>query len=180
MRRLFDGVAYLLDPGRTGGSVDAKCLVFSEWEERAAGRRGGAEGRTACPWRTRSAAGGKLRDAIDAFKGVATVHLPEGEPSPKALLMPLRRGANGLNLTEAQHVILLEPVLDPGRGGAGDETRGVGSGRRRPRACTGFLLQGTVEGERAGAEQATQGGGTGGGDGRRPSSIGPGASNLRG
>ena len=36
------------------------------------------------------------------------------DSSPKVLLLPLRRGANGLNLTCASHVVLLEPVMDPG------------------------------------------------------------------
>ena len=100
-------VMYLLDPDRPGGHRDAKCLVFSEWEDalRVVAAALKANDVPAAPTLGR---GRKLRDAIDAFKGVAPP--PTGEPSPKALLMPLRRGANGLNLTEAQHVILLEPV----------------------------------------------------------------------
>ena len=136
-------VAYLLDPGRTGGSVDAKCLIFSEWEDAlrvvaAALRANGV------PVAHTLGGGRKLRDAIDAFKGVATVHLPEGEPSPKALLMPLRRGANGLNLTEAQHVILLEPVLDPGAEAQAMKRVDM-IGQTAPTCVHRFLLQGTVE-----------------------------------
>ena len=31
-----------------------------------------------------------------------------------ALLLPVSRGANGLNLVEARHVVMIEPLLDAG------------------------------------------------------------------
>ncbi len=31
----------------------------------------------------------------------------------KVLLLPVSRGANGLNLVEANHVLLVEPILNP-------------------------------------------------------------------
>ena len=43
--------------------------------------------------------------SLENFKKNANVHV---------LLLPLKRAAHGLNLTEAQHVILVEPVIDPG------------------------------------------------------------------
>lgn len=31
-----------------------------------------------------------------------------------ALLLPIRTGANGLNLIEATHIIFVEPIMNPG------------------------------------------------------------------
>lgn len=134
-------VMYLLDPDRPGGHRDAKCLVFSEWED-ALRVVAAALKANDVPAAHTLGGGRKLRDAIDAFKGVAPP--PVGEPSPKALLMPLRRGANGLNLTEAQHVILLEPVLDPGAE-AQAMKRVDRIGQTMPTCVHRFLLQDTVE-----------------------------------
>jgi SNF2 family DNA or RNA helicase len=33
--------------------------------------------------------------------------------APRVLLLLVRQGGNGLNLTGAQHVVLVEPQLDP-------------------------------------------------------------------
>lgn len=36
------------------------------------------------------------------------------DPNVRALLIPVKCGANGLNLIEATHVLLIEPILNPG------------------------------------------------------------------
>ena len=128
------------DPG-------SKLIVFSQWSD--------------------------LLDLVaHAFKanGVAFVHARErrhlagalddfrrgGAPTPgrgptlsggatvNALLLPLRLGGNGLNITEAQHVFLVEPLLDPGL-----EAQAVGRvdriGQRAETFVHRFLVEKTVE-----------------------------------
>ena len=158
-------VLWLLDGDRPGASPDVKAIVFSEWEDAlrvvaAALRANGVAAEHP------SGGGRKLRDAIERFKrpaeaasegrrehgdrsganddGVAVAEKHGAEPPPRVLLMPLRRGANGLNLTEAQHVILLEPVLDPGAE-AQAMKRVDRIGQTRPTCVHRFLLAGTVE-----------------------------------
>ena len=61
-----------------------------------------------------------------------------------ALLLPLKNGANGLNVTEASHVLLCEPILNPGA-----EAQAIGRihriGQTRPTTVRRFLVEDTVE-----------------------------------
>ena len=36
------------------------------------------------------------------------------DPAISVLLIPVQSGANGLNLVEATHILLVEPILNPG------------------------------------------------------------------
>ena len=140
---------------QAGARADVKAIVFSEWEDalRVVAAALHANGVAA---EHPSGGGKKLRDAIERFKrpaeaaserdggGVVGAGRATTSPPPRVLLMPLRRGANGLNLTEAQHVILLEPVLDPGAE-AQAMKRVDRIGQTRPTCVHRFLLSGTVE-----------------------------------
>jgi len=100
-----------------------KVLVFSEWQ----GVLDVVEHALMANHITfaRVKGGRQLNVAIDMFKGIETrsdskkkgkekKDVEEVQDSVQVLLMPIRLGANGLNLVEAQHVILLEPLLNPG------------------------------------------------------------------
>ena len=157
---------YLLDENRSGADPETKIIVFSEWEDAlrvtaAALRANGVV--VAHP----GGGGKKMRDAVEAFAakrserlerslvpgtgtagalGVKTATTDNARESEEArvLLMPLRRGANGLNLTSAQHVILLEPVMDPGAE-AQAMKRVDRIGQTKPTFVHRFLLLNTVE-----------------------------------
>ena len=92
-----------------------KVLVFSTWVEaleivahalatngvRAALAKGRAElGRTVAAF--------QRNKKTNSESSSSTTLLP-----PRVLLLPAKQGAAGLNLTEAQHVVFLEPWLDP-------------------------------------------------------------------
>ena len=161
---------YLLDENRSGADPETKIIVFSEWEDAlrvtaAALRANGVV--VAHP----GGGGKKMRDAVEAFAAkrsvsnlslvserslvsgtgtagdggetTATTANALGEEA-RVLLMPLRRGANGLNLTSAQHVILLEPVMDPGAE-AQAMKRVDRIGQTKPTFVHRFLLLNTVE-----------------------------------
>jgi E3 ubiquitin-protein ligase SHPRH len=157
---------YLLDENRSGADPETKIIVFSEWEDAlrvtaAALRANGVV--VAHP----GGGGKKMRDAVEAFAAkrserseralvpgtgtagalgvkTATADTARGSEEARVLLMPLRRGANGLNLTSAQHVILLEPVMDPGAE-AQAMKRVDRIGQTKPTFVHRFLLLNTVE-----------------------------------
>jgi len=138
---------WLLDANRNGADSATKILVFSEWEDAlrvvaAALRANGVA--VAHP----GGGGKKLRDAVEAFAAKRNENETKtgsaADLDARVLLMPLRRGANGLNLTSAQHVILLEPVMDPGAE-AQAMKRVDRIGQTKPTFVHRFTLLNTVE-----------------------------------
>ena len=80
----------------------AKCLVFSQWDEMLALiARALASNNVGY---ARLAGLSTFDTALDTWRR---------DPATVALLLPTRTGSNGLNLTEAQHVLLVEPLINP-------------------------------------------------------------------
>lgn len=83
---------------------------------------------TLIPWECR-----KSQTAISKFKGTR-------KESIQVLLLLVQHGANGLNLLEAQHVVLVEPLLNPAT-----EAQAVGRvhriGQDKPTLVHRFLVR---------------------------------------
>ncbi|CAH8265480.1 unnamed protein product [Arabidopsis lyrata] len=123
----------------------AKVLVFSSWNDVLdVLQHAFAANSITC---IRMKGGRKSQTAISKFKGSEkeTQKTNQKEENPiQVLLLLVQHGANGLNLLEAQHVILVEPLLNPAA-----EAQAVGRvhriGQEKPTLVHRFLVTGTVE-----------------------------------
>ncbi|KAL0896617.1 hypothetical protein Bca101_080578 [Brassica carinata] len=120
----------------------AKVLVFSSWNDvlDVLEHAFAANGITFI----RMKGGRKSQTAISKFKGTEKEVQQKEATSIQVLLLLVQHGANGLNLLEAQHVILVEPLLNPAA-----EAQAVGRvhriGQDKPTLVHRFLVTGTVE-----------------------------------
>ncbi|XP_069091339.1 E3 ubiquitin-protein ligase SHPRH [Pleurodeles waltl] len=77
----------------------------------------------------------KFQENLSAFKY---------DPNINILLLPLHTGSNGLNIIEATHVLLVEPILNPAH-----ELQAIGRvhriGQTKPTIVHKFLIKATIE-----------------------------------
>nr|XP_032829241.1 E3 ubiquitin-protein ligase SHPRH-like [Petromyzon marinus]XP_032829242.1 E3 ubiquitin-protein ligase SHPRH-like [Petromyzon marinus]XP_032829243.1 E3 ubiquitin-protein ligase SHPRH-like [Petromyzon marinus] len=77
----------------------------------------------------------RFQENLSAFKH---------DPGTNVLLLPLHTGSNGLNIIEATHVILVEPILNPAT-----EMQAIGRvhriGQTRPTVVHRFAVKSTIE-----------------------------------
>ncbi|XP_054287252.1 E3 ubiquitin-protein ligase SHPRH-like [Macrosteles quadrilineatus] len=112
---------------------DVKILIFSAWEKML-DLLAEAFRENNITFRRMKASKVSRRQSIKEFKGEGVT----------ALLLPLRSGGKGLNLVEATHVFLVEPILNPA-----DELQAVGRvhriGQTRPTTVHRFIVRETIE-----------------------------------
>uniref|UniRef100_A0A182LS81 RING-type domain-containing protein n=1 Tax=Anopheles culicifacies TaxID=139723 RepID=A0A182LS81_9DIPT len=111
---------------------DVKIVIFSHWEP-ILSELGVALEENKIKYRQKSA---KFYQSVAEFK--------DYERGITCLLLPLRYGSKGLNLTEATHVFLVEPILNPG-----EEMQAIGRvhriGQTRPTFVHRFIMLDTIE-----------------------------------
>ncbi|KAF3845593.1 hypothetical protein F7725_008756 [Dissostichus mawsoni] len=107
----------LIDPG-------AKCLVFSTWLS------------------VLDIISKALFDNNMEFSQINGIH--KFQEQINILLLPLHTGSNGLNIIEATHVLLVEPILNPAH-----ELQAIGRvhriGQTKPTFVHRFLIKSTIE-----------------------------------
>ena len=110
-----------------------KAIVFSEWEDMLALL---SHALTANGISHRRCKGGKsISDGLKAFKQDADM---------RAVLLPFKSGSNGLNVIEATHVFLIEPILN-----VAVEAQAIGRihriGQDKATTVHRMIVEGTVE-----------------------------------
>ena len=127
----------------------SKTLVFSQWPD-ALEILGHALAANAVRF-SYAANRRALGKALDTFRGKKVIESADKaaekvgtDDNTNVLLMPFALGANGLNITEAQHVVLMEPLLDPGM-----EVQAMGRvhriGQQRVTVVHRFVISESVE-----------------------------------
>lgn len=85
----------------------------------------------------------EYRSNMAAFT-TALTQFKDPQRKVTCLLMPLKCGSKGLNLTEATHVFLVEPILNPG-----EQLQAIGRihrmGQTRPTFVHRFIVKNTIE-----------------------------------
>lgn len=110
-----------------------KCLIFSQWDDLLTliSKSLTQNGLEHCRLQGRQTFDAELH----AFRTKAEV---------RALLLPLKSGANGINLVEAQHVFLVEPLIE-----TAVEAQAIGRVHRmsqlKPTTVHRFVVRGTIE-----------------------------------
>ncbi|XP_058831485.1 E3 ubiquitin-protein ligase SHPRH [Topomyia yanbarensis] len=111
---------------------DVKIIIFSHWDPILMMLARALE-ENAVTFRTKSI---KFYKSIEEFK--------DYKNDITCMLLPLKAGSKGLNLIEATHVFLVEPILNPG-----EELQAVGRvhriGQTRPTFVHRFIVQHTIE-----------------------------------
>jgi SNF2 family DNA or RNA helicase len=114
---------------------DAKILVFSQWLSALELIANGLKQNSIAYEYPYQKAISSLQKSLTVFKTLPRVNV---------LLLPLQMGSNGLNITEATHVILCEPSLNPSA-----EQQAVSRihrmGQTRPTTVHRFYVNNTVE-----------------------------------
>jgi len=85
-----------------GNDPTAKCIIFSQWEEVFSILEHGL-----C---TNDISYVRIQGKQKYDERLSMFHR---DPSVRVLLLPLKSGAKGLNLTVASHVFLVEPIMNP-------------------------------------------------------------------
>ncbi|GBG28199.1 E3 ubiquitin-protein ligase SHPRH [Hondaea fermentalgiana] len=114
-------------------SPDEKCILFSQWDE--------VLGILEHAFRVNDVSHVRIKGRAKYDERLA---LFRRDPSVRVMLMNLSFGSRGLNVTEASHVFLVEPIMNPAI-----EAQAIGRihrmGQTRPTHVHRFLVRNTVE-----------------------------------